>query len=432
MTFLQPLFLKTSADGGLLNSLAEPFFHETGSILGLAPLLKQAFSGTDLTPVVNCWIEHVRHRRDANTILDLSIALELLRKRELALAIQADALKIAQHFHVASTAVDVALRLLVLKAPGDLSTNTPIECLLEDTDIAVELLYVGPGLPLPEVLPEHDVLFVAVAESNENRLILEDLQQRLASWPRPYLNAPGEILKLERSSACNFLSSVPGIVMPQTKHVDRGTLQQVARGELPIPVVLASGEFPVIVRPIDSHAGRGLIKAESPNDILSYLDDRADSHLFTISRFIDYSSVDGLFRKYRIVMMHGQPFICHMGISDHWMVHYPYQEMIPSAARRAEEERVMTTFNEDFVRRHQSALNAIHQEIQLDYFGLDCAESVSGELVIFEVASAMLVHAMDSSAIFPYKEVQMRKVLDAFRKMLSTYHRYSRAAHSAG
>jgi hypothetical protein len=307
--------------------------------------------------------------------------------------------------------------VLVLKTLGDLSANTPIECLLEGSDIAIELLYVGLALPLPEAPPEHDLLFVAIAESNENRPVLEYLQRQLVFWPRPILNAPGEILKLERSRACEILSSVPNIVMPRTDQVDRATLRQLAHGELPIDVVPAAGEFPFIVRPIDSHAGRGLIKAESPDELLPYLEHRPESSFF-ISRFIDYSSADHLFRKYRIVMMHGQPFLCHMGISDHWMVHYPYSEMIASAARRVEEEQLMDAFHETFAQRHQAALAAIHQKIQLDYFGLDCAESIDGDLVIFEVASAMLVHAMDDPAIFPYKAVQMRKVFDAFRNTL--------------
>jgi glutathione synthase/RimK-type ligase-like ATP-grasp enzyme len=400
---------------------AEPSFHETGTIAGLAPLLQDALSGTDLAPLANQWIERARSGRDANTLLDLSIVLELLRKREIGLAIQGDALKIAQHFRTSSSTAKTALKLLVLKTPGDLSANTPVECLVENSNIAMELLYVGPGLSLPATLPEHDLLFVAIAESKENRQLLEYLHHRLDSWPRPYLNAPREIMKLERASACNLLSSIPGIEMPHTKELDRVTLQQIANAKLRINTVLPDGEFPLIVRPVDSHAGKGLIKAVSPTELLEYLDSRSETDFF-ISRFIDYRSTDNLFRKYRIVIMQGRPFLCHMGISDHWMVHYPYQEMISNPSRREEEKRVMATFEEDFARRHQAAFAAISERIHLDYFGLDCAENKEGDLVIFEVASAMLVHAMDSSELFPYKEKQIRKVFAAFSDMLAGIH----------
>ena len=388
----------------------------------MAPLLTQAFCGTDLAPLANRLIEDARRHRNANTLLDLSIVLELLRKREPALAIQGDALKMAQSFRITSAPAEETLRLLVIKAPGDLSSNTPIEFLLEGSSISVELLFIGPAHPLPEVIPEHDLLFVAIAESKENRPVLEYLDQRLASWPRAYLNHPREILKLERGSACRILSSIPGVVMPHTQQINRRTLERIVHGESLLDATGVVGGFPVIVRPVDSHAGRGLIKAESIADLRSYLDDRSDSDFF-ISRFVDYSSEDGLFRKYRIVLIEGKPFLCHMGISNHWMVHYPYQEMIESTARRAEEDLAMTTFAEGFAQRHQNALAAIQEEIQLDYFGLDCAEDTNGNLVIFEVASAMLVHAMDSPEIFPYKAAQMQKVFGAFRNTLEKRHR---------
>jgi hypothetical protein len=405
---------------GPLNSSTDQSFHDAGVILGLAPLLKYAFDGADLAPLANQLIENARRRSNANTLLDLSITLELLKKREPAMAIQANALKVAQRFQISSAPVETTLRLLVIKAPGDLSANTPIECLLEGSNISVELLYTSPDLPLPELVPEHDLLFVAVAESNENKPILEYLDQRLASWPQPYLNRPSEILKLERSRAYGLLSSISGVVIPQTLHMERRTLQQIADGQLSLDAAADIRQFAVIVRPVDSHAGRGLIKAESLVDLGSYLNDRSDSNFF-LSPFVDYRSKDGLFRKYRVVMMLGHPYLCHMGISSHWMVHYPYPEMMESVTRRTEEASAMATFSEGFAKRHEIALAAIHREIQLDYFGMDCAEDINGNLVIFEVASAMLVHAMDNPDIFPYKAAQMQKVFGAFRDTLANY-----------
>ena len=400
-----------------MSALAESISQESGAIVGLAPLLKQAFWGMDLSPLAQRWIERARANRDSNALFDLSIALELQRKPEIALAIQSDALKQTQRFRVSSTVADTALKLLVIKAPGDLSANTPIECLLENTNIGIELLFVSAKLPLPEVVPEHDLLFVAIAESDANREILEALQRRLATWPRPYLNAPREILKMERDCACELLGSIPGIAMPQTKRIDRETLNQLATGAIEVKTLLPSGTFPIIARPVNSHAGRGLIKVESAKELIPYLADHPAAEFF-ISQFLDYSSADGLFRKYRVVLMRGTPYLCHMGVSEHWMVHYPYQEMIASPERREEEKQAMEGFDGSFARRHQHALAALAEKIELEYFGMDCAEDSNGDLVIFEVASAMLVHAMDNPEVFPYKAVQMHKVFSAFRAML--------------
>jgi hypothetical protein len=100
------------------------------------------------------------------------------------------------------------------------------------------------------------------------------------------------------------------------------------------------------------------------------------------------------------------------------MIYYLNADMKGNAGKRAEEARFMAEFDEGFARRHGAALAAIAQRVGLDYFGIDCAETADGRLLLFEADIAMIVHAMDSPAIFPYKPPQMRKVFDAFCALL--------------
>jgi hypothetical protein len=50
--------------------------------------------------------------------------------------------------------------------------------------------------------------------------------------------------------------------------------------------------------------------------------------------------------------------------------------------------------------------------------GFDCAETSDGRLLIFEIATGMVVHDMDDPNLFPYKIPQIRRVADAFHEML--------------
>ena len=125
-----------------------------------------------------------------------------------------------------------------------------------------------------------------------------------------------------------------------------------------------------------------------------------------------------MFRKYRIALIAGRPYACHMGVSEHWMIHYLNAGMRESAAKRAEEARFMVEFDRDFARRHARAFATLAERVGLDYFGIDCGETPEGELLIFEADVAMIVHAMDPPDLFPYKQPQMRKVFDAFRALL--------------
>lgn len=42
-------------------------------------------------------------------------------------------------------------------------------------------------------------------------------------------------------------------------------------------------------------------------------------------------------------------------------------------------------------------------------------------MLLFEADTAMIVHSMDPSDLFPYKAPQMRRVFRAFRSMLRTH-----------
>ncbi len=199
-----------------------------------------------------------------------------------------------------------------------------------------------------------------------------------------------------------------GVTRAQLLDVAGSEATRFARGELP---------FPIIVRPRGSHAGVGLAKIDNSSMIGRYLADRPEQDFF-VSRFVDYAGDDGLFRKYRIVLVDGRPYACHMAVADRWDIWYLNAGMAFSESKRLEEERFMRGFDGDFAIRHQGALTAMAERIGLDYFTVDCAENRNGELLIFEADNTAVVHNMDSPQLFPYKAPQMRKIFEAFAKML--------------
>jgi len=387
--------------------------------IGLSTLWHRAFSGGGVAALREDLIRRLEQGPDSYAMLDMTHILQLEFQRAAAMKLQAITLKSQQLYRLAQARAPRALRLLLLKATGDLMSNTPVELLLDDYDLTVDVLYVTAGVPLPTTLPDHDVLMVAVAESAANRALLAELARVLADWPRPVLNQPAQIASLSRDTCFRTLSGIPQVVMPATVRVARGALLQLARGQIAAHTLLAHGQLPLIVRPIDSHAGQGLIKLEHTAQLPPYLAEH-DAAYFFISRFIDYASPDGLFRKFRVALIGGRPHLCHLGISSHWMVHYPYEEMLAEEARRAEEARLMQTFAHDFARRHGPALAAIQQRVGLDYVGMDCAELPDGRLLIFEMSSAMLVHRMDPETLFPYKPPHMSAVFATFYRLLES------------
>jgi hypothetical protein len=388
-------------------------------LIGLASLMTMAFSGADLAPLGARLIERAGSAPDdANALMDLSTILQLKGSRDVGLAVQAQALQIQQLYRRPASGGTAAIRLLAIMAPGDLMANTPLEFLLENSGVTLEMLYIAPGLPFPPPIPEHDLLFIAICESEQNRALLQQLKDLAQSWHRPVRNLPGRIGRTSREAAHALLESAPNICTPITTRIDRHALERVCRTELPLTAVFEGACFPVIIRPVDSHAGHGLTKIDAPEAIADYLRTMPESE-FHISPFVDYRGTDGLFRKYRVVLIDGRPFAGHMGISDHWMIHYLNAGMTESAEKRAEEERFMRSFDADFALRHADAFGAIAERIGLDYLVVDCGETTDGKLLVFELDPGAVVHAMDPVDLFPYKQAQMQKVFEAFRGMLS-------------
>jgi len=386
--------------------------------IGFARLTTMAFRGTDLRPLRDELISKVAGgTAGAGEGLDLSLIAQLLGDKQTGIAIQAEVLAFHQLFRSPCSAEKPKLRVLALAAAIDMGGNTPIEFLLEESGIELLTLYIIPGIELPAPLPDHDVAIVVASDSEECRDALGIIDRVAPRWPRPMLNPPRLVCNLDRDKLHRLLRGIQGLDIPATLGVTHAQLSEVAQSNLLFADIAAELQFPIIIRPRGSHAGVGLAKVDDRAAIDRYLAERAEQEFF-VSRFVDYANDDGLFRKYRIVVVDGRPYACHMAIADRWDIWYLNADMAYSEDKRREEADFMRTFDSGFAIRHQSALAAIIDRIGLDYFTIDCAENKRGELLIFEADNTAVVHNMDSPEVFPYKPPQMRAIFQAFAAML--------------
>jgi hypothetical protein len=397
--------------------------------VGMARLAKFAFDGGDLRPLQHDLVTKVLDgTASAGEALDLSLIAQLLGDKQSGLTVQLEVLKSHRLFRLPCASNQPRLRVLALAAPTDMGSNTPIEFLLEDSGIELMVLYVVPGIALADPLPDHDIAIVIASDSEDCRDALRKIDAAAPRWPRPLLNPPALVGTLDRDKLYRLLDGIEGLTIPPTLVVTRERLANVAQSADELADIAADLAFPVIVRPRGSHAGNGLDRIDDAAALARYLGQH-EGELFFISRFVNYASADGLFRKYRIVFVDGQPYACHMAIAERWDIWYLNAGMSDSAEKRLEEETFMRTFDIGFGRRHQTALTEMADRIGLDYFTVDCAETNDGSLLIFEADNTAVVHNMDSAALFPYKPPQMRKVFDAFVAMLE--HRAEHVAERA-
>ncbi len=393
-------------------------FDEPNLIMGKAPIVRAVFEGRDISPLWNELFGRVSADiTDAAAFLDVSILLHAIGEEDKAALSQKAALDISRKYRIRNGR-GTGPNVLVFMTAGDFMANTPIEFLLETSDANLLLYYVDADTADLGDVPAHDVAFVAVGESAANLAVLANLDRLLRDWAGPIMNnAPRQIMALSRDGVAEALKSEPSILAPAAARVDRVVIERLAGGDIEIGAILVANAFPVIVRPLGTHAGKGMEKISTRAELSAYLTSHAETE-FYVTPFIDYSGTDGKFRKQRVAFINGRPYASHLAVSEHWMVHYLNAGMTQHEDRRAEEALWMANFDSDFAVRHARSFDALHRRLGLDYFAIDCAELADGRLLVFEADVAMIVHSMDWESIFPYKKGAMRKLFTAFENAL--------------
>jgi hypothetical protein len=204
--------------------------------------------------------------------------------------------------------------------------------------------------------------------------------------------------------------------VPQTLRRTRAAL---ARAAAP------TAAQPWLVRPAGDHGGERLERVASPEALARFVA-ATDGDTFYVTRFVDFASGDGRYRKYRFIFLGDAVLPYHLAIGDHWKVHYFRTAMDQHDWMRREEEAFLADHTRVFDGAKAAALAAIRAAIDLEFFGLDCAIDRAGALVVFEANASMLVHAADSAELFPYKQASFARIRDAFDRLIETTAAYGR------
>lgn len=402
----------------MTRSLAADHFSDitenSNRILGMHAIVSFIYGGGDVAPLWDGLAQRIRaDAADADALFDLATVMHTIGRADEARQMFRNALDLKRDFRVVHGSGQ-GPRLLAFVTPGDFMANTPLDFLLVDSDCVLLLHYVDAETTELGDLPAHDVAFMAIGELTENVPVLARMRTLLADFSGPIMNNDPELIsRLTRDGVSAMLANEPSILSPSTHRVPREELLAVGAGMKQLYKCAPGLTFPLVVRPISTHAGHGMERIADLPGLSAWLETQSAPEIY-VAPFIDFRGADGLYNKQRVVFIQGKAFASHMALSEHWIVHYLSAGMAESPAKRAVEQDWMENFDTDFAIRHKDSFDALHRHIWLDYFGIDCAELPDGRLLVFELDVAMVVHNMDSPAIYPYKQVAMRKLFDAF------------------
>lgn len=295
----------------------------------------------------------------------------------------------------------VKVRVLLLLAPLPWSANMPLDFLCDDGRVAIYRRYLDlDALPEEASLPVHDVVINGIGAARNAEGYAQSAERFHRISTRPFVNAPDAVARTARPVLGQVLRGISGVRVAETT---RYTATQLAR--LPIG-------SPILMRPIDSHAGRGLHRVQSEPE-RDFALATTDAECYDVTPFVEYRSPDCNYRKYRVVVIDGVPYPYHLAISRRWMVHYVSSEMASNTEYRAEEAAFLAQPRTVFPEWEQR-FSQIAKALDLEYVGIDCTLLADGTLFIFEIDPTMLIHVRESAPVFSYRLAAVKRLREAF------------------
>lgn len=304
-------------------------------------------------------------------------------------------------------------RQVLLLCAGRSAGNVPFDLLVpapRNGRIKYAIDYASPHEDAS--LPAFDLVFNAVGDPD----IAAPLHARVAQFAdtcaRPFLNAPERIAATRRDRLPALLAGLQDVRTAPCLRLDAA--DDLARVRQRIEA--AGLSLPLLVRPVATHGGEGLVRCDTPEQFAAAL--AAQTGPFYVSAFRETRDADGSCRKYRVAFVDREPYPYHLAISPHWMVHYFSAGMEGMAWKLAEEARFLDDPEAALGARGAAAIAAIGRRLDLDYAGVDFTLLPDGSVFVFEANATMLVHRERPDGDLAHKNAHVQRIADAFEAMM--------------
>jgi len=257
------------------------------------------------------------------------------------------------------------------------------------------------------------LLFNEISDPDSHYQTLKRCEKLCSKLPLPVINHPTKILKTTRDNISVLLKDIPGLKMPETARFTPRSPEDIYT-----EINRAGLAFPVIVRTAGSHGGISSMLIGGRDDFDKLHVYAFDSSAFYLTEFVDYASDDGIYRKYRIVVVDGVPLFRHHLANNEWMIHASSRQFMEENEYLMEEARTLReAFDEQTLPAIKPAIDEITRRLGLEYYGIDCNINDQGNILIFEVNANMNVLSNTVKLLEP----QLERIKEHIRKLTKEF-----------
>jgi len=273
------------------------------------------------------------------------------------------------------------------------------------------------GVPLNQqkirIAKRTSLLFNEISDPDSHYKTLKRCEELCNKIPLPVINHPSKILSTTRDNIPVLLKDIPGLKVPETVR-----FTPLSPEDIYTEIDRAGLAFPVIVRTAGSHGGISSILISGQDDLNKLHVYAFDGSTFYLTEYVDYASEDGLYRKYRIVVVDGVPLFRHHLVNNEWMIHASSRQFMEDNEYLLEEAKTLReTFDEKTLPMVKPAIDEITRRLGLEYYGIDCNIDDQGNILIFEVNANMNVLSNTVKLLEP----QLERIKEHIRKLTKEY-----------
>lgn len=260
-------------------------------------------------------------------------------------------------------------------------------------------------------LQHYRVLANLITEPEQSSRTLANLRKLLRGVPGKVINPPDAVLNSTRDRVARLLTGIPGLIVPKTLRI-QGSKPRIAERM----VKTAAMSPPLILRQAGTHGGKIIGCYKTIEEMVAMLESNRE---YVATEFVDFVSVDGLYRKYRWVFIGRHRVLRHMLISQDWNVHGSTRyDFMASRPQLIAQEQAMMESPRPFTDSVERAFDEVRRRMPLDFFGMDFGMTPKGEVVLFEANATMSFFPFASDPQFDYSRRCIAPARCAFRDLL--------------
>ncbi len=243
---------------------------------------------------------------------------------------------------------------------------------------------------------------IADADTHKTTLGKADNFYKSIAGKVPFFNPPANIRKTTRDNIYQLLQGIDKLHVPKTVKI-----QPKSPSDIYDTIEKEDFKFPVIFRQAGDHGGVSTILVEDNNE--QFYAFPLDGRDYYITQFVDYADKDGIYAKYRLIVVDGEVFLRHAFFGKEWLLHAKSQ--LEEEESKLLKQAVSDAFLTEIKPLIQPMITKIHHHLGLDYFGIDCNIDNEMNLLVFEINANMNVFTTMQSSLFKKDAERVRQAL---------------------